>query len=90
MRDFAGNAPALLGRPTVGQTAFAGAAKRLWAWVSTPVRAYVERELVLRELSGLDERSLADIGLSRSDVPAVVKGEYQRGGLAGCKFDPGA
>ena len=90
MRDFAPNASALIGQRVPGRSSFAGAAKRAWSWVSAPVRAYVERELVLRELTTLDERSLADMGLTRSDVGAVADGLYQRGGLADRKFDPGA
>jgi uncharacterized protein YjiS (DUF1127 family) len=90
MRDFAPNASTLIGRPAAGRSSFAGAVKRAWSWVSAPLRAYVDRELVLRELSTLDERSLADMGLSRSDVGAVADGLYQRGGLADRKFDPGA
>jgi uncharacterized protein YjiS (DUF1127 family) len=41
------------------------------------VRAWREREQARAELMSLDDRSLADIGLSRSDIPAVLSGEYQ-------------
>jgi uncharacterized protein YjiS (DUF1127 family) len=90
MRDLTHNASTLLGRPAAGESTFASAIKAAWAQLAAPVRAYFEREQTLRELSGLDERSLADIGLTRSDVGSVVSGAYRRGGLADPKLDPGA
>jgi uncharacterized protein YjiS (DUF1127 family) len=90
MRDLTHNAATLLDRPTAGESAFAAAIKAAWAWIMAPVRMYLEREQTLRELSGLDERSLADIGLTRGDVRSVVAGDYRRGGLAEPKLDPGA
>jgi uncharacterized protein YjiS (DUF1127 family) len=90
MRDFAHDDPALLVQPAAGNAAFADAAKRAWAWLAAPVRAFFQRELVMRELTALDERSLHDIGLTRSDLPAVSRGLYRRGGLAQRKLDPAA
>ena len=87
MSDFAHNVPHIwsgrLSRPAI----FAPAVKAAWRWLSAPVRAFFERELVLRELHSLGDRDLADIGLSRSDVPAIVRGMY-RDGLARRKLDP--
>ncbi|HVM78210.1 MAG TPA: DUF1127 domain-containing protein [Stellaceae bacterium] len=37
----------------------------------TRVRAWVARERAFRELAALDDRSLADIGISRSEIPFV-------------------
>jgi uncharacterized protein YjiS (DUF1127 family) len=90
MRDFAHDGGALLARPTTPSAPFAHAAKQGWRWLTAPVRAFLQREFVIRELSTLDERSLSDIGLTRSDLPAVAGGMYRRGGLAEPKFDPGA
>ena len=90
MRDLTYNASNLPGRPTASESAFAHAIKAAWAWLAAPFRAYAEREHTLRELSGLDERGLADIGLTRADIRAVIAGAYRRGGLADTKLDPGA
>jgi uncharacterized protein YjiS (DUF1127 family) len=38
------------------------------------VRGWRERRLALRELSALSDRNLADIGLTRGDIPRVVRG----------------
>jgi uncharacterized protein YjiS (DUF1127 family) len=35
-------------------------------------RAWRERERVIAELSGLDDRMLADIGLQRGDIPYIL------------------
>jgi uncharacterized protein YjiS (DUF1127 family) len=88
MSDFTHDGPALLVQPATGTASFAGAAKQAWAWLAAPVRAFFQRELVMRELTALDERSLHDIGLTRSDLPAVSRGLYRRGGLAQRKLDP--
>jgi uncharacterized protein YjiS (DUF1127 family) len=34
------------------------------------------RQLAYAELSALDDRSLADIGIHRSDIPAIVEGYH--------------
>jgi uncharacterized protein YjiS (DUF1127 family) len=65
------NSAALVGRSA---PLLAAAAKRAWTLVTAPVRSYVQREAVYRELSELDDRMLADIGLNRSDVYAVANG----------------
>jgi len=90
MRDFAHDDPALRVQPAAGNATFAYAAKQAWAWLTAPIRGFLQREFVMRELTALDERSLADIGLTRSDLPAITRGLYRRGGLAQPKLDPGA
>jgi uncharacterized protein YjiS (DUF1127 family) len=88
MTDFAHNPNTLLAARRDQATFFAAAAKTTWRWLSAPVRAFFERELVLRELNSLGDRDLADIGLSRSDLPAVIRGMYR--GDAPRKLDPDA
>jgi uncharacterized protein YjiS (DUF1127 family) len=90
MTDFAHNGTKLMAARRDQAAFFAAAAKATWRWLSAPVRAFFERELVLRELSSLSDRDLADVGLSRSDVPAIVRGMYRRDGLARTKLDPDA
>jgi uncharacterized protein YjiS (DUF1127 family) len=80
MRYFADNSAAVL----VGRSApvLAAAAKRAWSTVTAPVRGFVQREAVYRELSELDDRMLADIGLNRADVYAVANGLRRADGTA--------
>ena len=39
------------------------------------IRAWQERQRVLNELYAMDDRSLADIGLRRADIPFVVSAQ---------------
>ena len=41
-------------------------------------RAWRSYDRSLRELSGLDDRELADIGLTRSEISAVARGAIRR------------
>jgi uncharacterized protein YjiS (DUF1127 family) len=41
-------------------------------------RAWRERETALTELSLMDDRELADIGINRSDVHRVFSADFQR------------
>ena len=90
MSDFVHNGTTRLARGPAGSIGFAPAMRAAWRWLTAPVRAFFERELVLRELGSLGDRDLADIGLTRSDVPAIVRGMYRRGGLGDRKLDPDA
>ncbi len=42
------------------------------------VKAYAERRRVARDLYALNDYLLADIGLTRKDIPAVVNGTHVR------------
>ena len=42
------------------------------------VKAYAERQRLARELYARNDRLLADAGLTREDIPAVVNGTYVR------------
>jgi uncharacterized protein YjiS (DUF1127 family) len=53
----------------------ASPAKALWQHLS----AWFERRTLKARLEHLDDRLLADIGLTRGDIPAVVAGIYRRG-----------
>jgi uncharacterized protein YjiS (DUF1127 family) len=45
--------------------------------VVRPLSAWWARTQVHDELMSMDDRMLADIGISRADVPAVAAGRYQ-------------
>ncbi len=79
MSDFTANGGLLATRST---PSLARVAKRTWDAITTPVRAYLQREAVYRELTDLDDRMLADIGLNRGDVFAVASGLRRPNGQA--------
>ena len=85
MKYFADNGAAILGGGS--GPALAALAKRAWNTVTGPVRSYVQRDAIFRELSELDDRMLADIGLQRSDIYAVKHGlrRADGGGAAAAK-----
>ena len=43
------------------------------------LRTWLARELATTELYDLDDRSLADLGITRGDFPAILSGTYRRG-----------
>ena len=43
-------------------------------------KAWAARRVVAEELAGLDDRTVADLGLTRGDFPAIIAGTYRRGG----------
>lgn len=48
--------------------------KRFVAELTQPVRTYLRHRRTMAELSRLDDRTLADIGLARGDIPAIAQG----------------
>ncbi len=42
------------------------------------VRRWQERDRVMNELQSMDDRQLADIGLSRGDIESVASGKFDR------------
>jgi uncharacterized protein YjiS (DUF1127 family) len=59
-----------IGRNLVVSTLIASIVERFNAWR--------ERERAFAELNALDDRTLADLGLRRSDIPYVVYGKAQQ------------
>lgn len=57
--------------------AFARIAGRGLAVAARPLSGWWARTQVQDELMGMDDRMLADIGISRADIPAVAAGRYQ-------------
>ncbi len=78
MSDFTANLGALRAHPS----SLARAALRTWDTVTGPLRDYLRRTAVRRELADLDDRMLADIGLNRGDVFAVASGLRRPNGQA--------
>lgn len=42
------------------------------------LRSMLARETVRQELYGMDDRSLADLGINQGDFPAILRGTYRR------------
>ncbi len=55
---------------------FARLVRAGWEWVKTylvaPIASALEAERAYRELMSLSDRELADIGVNRGDIPAIV------------------
>lgn len=52
--------------------------ERLAEPLTRRVKAYLARQAAMGELYGLDDRTLYDMGLSRSEIPAAVMGNIYR------------
>jgi uncharacterized protein YjiS (DUF1127 family) len=48
----------------------------LLAAAKSAIADWRRRQQAFAELSALDDRSLADIGINRSDIPAIVEGYH--------------
>ena len=51
-------------------------ARAAWAWIKTylvePIASAIRAEQAYRELMALDDRTLADIGIARSEISGIV------------------
>lgn len=59
----------------------AGSAAWLWRLPSTLLAAFARRAEIrklTRELEAMSDHDLADIGISRADIPRVARGELRR------------
>ncbi len=52
---------------------------RVWNRLTNALRGALSRARVRRELAGMDDRMLSDIGLTRGDIENVVAGRYPGG-----------
>lgn len=50
----------------------------LFAAARNALAEWRRRQLAYAELMALDDRSLADIGLHRSEIPAIVEGYHEK------------
>jgi uncharacterized protein YjiS (DUF1127 family) len=50
----------------------------MFSFIKARLSAWRERERAFEELMSLDDRSLADIGIRRADIPFVLAGERTR------------
>ncbi len=66
---------------SIGNSPFGGVAHAFHA-ARERLAAYraeqAHRSLIARELAAYSDRDLCDLGISRSDVPAIVNGSYRR------------
>jgi uncharacterized protein YjiS (DUF1127 family) len=56
-----------------GRAGFAGS---LLGGMIERIRIAVRQRRTQRELSALDDRTLADLGIARSDIPAIARGQF--------------
>lgn len=56
------------------------AIRRLAATLGAPYRVWHDYQETCRELSALDDRALADLGIARADIPRLAAGIYPAAG----------
>ena len=88
---------AMRARDTAIGNGLAGAVKAVWRGLRATMAflaAYPERLRVLRHLSALNDRELADIGLARSDLSRVFDEDFavtrERAQAGGIRLDSAA
>ena len=64
--------------PAAGHGGAFGALKTLWGRIADPISRAIQYRRTNAELATLDDRTLADLGISRSDIPAIASGVYVR------------
>jgi len=64
--------------PAAGHKGALGALRTLWGRIADPITRAMQYRRTYAELASLDDRTLADLGISRSDIPAIAAGGYVR------------
>src|SRR5262245_7366246 len=64
--------------PATGRQGAFGALKTLWSRIADPIARAIQYRRTSAELASLNDRTLADLGISRSDIPAIASGSYIR------------
>jgi uncharacterized protein YjiS (DUF1127 family) len=64
--------------PAAGQQGAFGALKTLWGRIADPISRAIAYRRTYAELASLDDRTLMDLGISRSDIPAIASGSFVR------------
>ncbi len=64
--------------PAAGHAGAFGALKTLWGRIADPITRAIQYRRTFAELAQLDDRTLADLGISRSDIPAIASGSFVR------------
>lgn len=64
---FSSPAPAVLPSP-----------RSIFAAMRATAASFFARQLLIRELESHTDRQLADMGITRSDIPAVASGRFVR------------
>jgi uncharacterized protein YjiS (DUF1127 family) len=63
---------------TAGHDGAFRALMTLWGRIADPISRALQYRRTFAELASLDDRTLADLGISRGDIPAIASGTYVR------------
>ena len=61
-----------------GQTGLLGSLAALFSKLTRSVSQAIQYRRTYAELAQLDDRTLADVGITRGDIPAIASGIYAR------------